>query len=476
MSKKIPFYLFLKRAFILVTLVVLYVSCVGETVTGKARVIAMTDGEVDDRCSMIRMLLYSNDIELLGIVQTNSCFQRKGWSSENWIEKQIDAYEEVYPNLIIHDPEYPTPDYLKSIIYVGDENPDHIVVDHNAPARIPGTACAIDTKDWEDTPGSDRIVEVLLEDDSRPVYLQAWGGGNTAARAFDKLKRDFPDEYENAVSKAIMYNIWYQDGAGNYIEKFHPGVTMVLSHHFSGTWDYGSQFYTFDFVSERLHKNSGPLAALYPQSHISEGDNPSFLYSLGNGLRGHEDPSYGGWGGRFYKVDGFENVYRDIDRGSYMRWIEYGNRDFENRLEWCVQNEYEKANHAPEIEIVGRLDRTVKSGDRVPLIAKVKDDDAFNFTKMWNLYGPIYQQHGVKFEQYIEIAKQQPLFRILWWQFQGPGTYPEIVQIIDSDKEAAHFIAPEVSDPKTIHIILEVKDQGVPALTSFQRVIVTVEP
>ena len=79
---------------------------------------------------------------------------------------------------------------------------------------------------------------------------------------------------------------------------------MLLSHYFNGTWDYGSQRYTKSFVKDYLHNNHGPLAALYPQDHISEGDSPSFLYTLGNGLRGFEDPTYGGWGGRFYKVDG----------------------------------------------------------------------------------------------------------------------------------------------------------------------------
>jgi len=54
----------------------------------KPRVIAMTDGEIDDRCSMIRFLLYSNDMDIAAIIQTNSVFQEKGWSSEKWLEKQ----------------------------------------------------------------------------------------------------------------------------------------------------------------------------------------------------------------------------------------------------------------------------------------------------------------------------------------------------------------------------------------------------
>ena len=93
-----------------------------------------------------------------------------------------------------------------------------------------------------------------------------------------------------------------------------------MSYYFSGTWDYGSQRYTDGFAKNYLHNGHGPLAALYPQDYISEGDSPAFLYTLGSGLRGYEDPTYGGWGGQFYKIEGLKNVYRDVDRGSYLRW------------------------------------------------------------------------------------------------------------------------------------------------------------
>ncbi|HEX8357790.1 MAG TPA: nucleoside hydrolase-like domain-containing protein, partial [Segetibacter sp.] len=69
----------------------------------KARVIAMTDGEVDDHSSMIRFLLYTCDINLLAIIETNSVYQRQGHSKEDWYEKQLAAYEKVYPNLIKHN-------------------------------------------------------------------------------------------------------------------------------------------------------------------------------------------------------------------------------------------------------------------------------------------------------------------------------------------------------------------------------------
>ncbi len=44
------------------------------------------------------------------------------------------------------------------------------------------------------TPGSRRIVEVLLDDKPGPVYLQAWGGTNTIARALKTIQDRHPGQ------------------------------------------------------------------------------------------------------------------------------------------------------------------------------------------------------------------------------------------------------------------------------------------
>ena len=58
------------------------------------------------------------------------------------------------------------------------------------------------------------------------------------------------------------------------------------------------------------------------------------------------------------------------------------------------------------------------------------------------------------------------------------GTYasnrPIIIQ--DNTKQSAYFIAPVVSKAETIHVILSLTDNGVPALTRYQRIILTVLP
>lgn len=419
-------------------------------VNNKPRVIVMTDGEIDDQSSMIRFLLYSCDVDVLAIIETNSVYQKNGHSKENWYEKQLEAYEHVYPNLIIHNTDYPTVEKLRKISYVGDEDYDHLK-NLGGKSQRPGAKVVYNPDDWADTPGSDRIVEVLLDKNPDPVYIQAWGGGNTAARAFYKLKTAYPNDYIRAVSKAIMYNIIYQDGAGNYIENNHPKVTMLFCGSFNGTWDYNSQKITYDFIKNNVKNNHGQLGKLYPQDYVSEGDSPSFLYTVNNGLRNYMNPAYGGWGGRFEKFHQFENVFVDAKddddrRKPLSRWIGDANNNFQARMDWCISSSYEKANHSPLVKVTGRKNLIVKSGKNIKLNARKSSDP---------------DQNDIQFS---------------WWQYKEAGSYKEVVKIQDSESVKSHFIAPVVIKPETIHIILKVTDNGSPALCTYERIIFTIVP
>ena len=138
----------------------------------RPRIIATTDGEIDDRCSMVRFLLYANEWDIEGIIYNSSKFHWKGhrWAGEQWIEEDIARYESFYDTLKQHAQGFPTPDELRKLVWVG--NIDNV-----------GEMGA-------DTPGSNRIIEVLLDSDPGPVYLQAWGGTNTIARALWKIQHE----------------------------------------------------------------------------------------------------------------------------------------------------------------------------------------------------------------------------------------------------------------------------------------------
>jgi Protein of unknown function (DUF1593) len=112
----------------------------------KPRVIVTTDGEIDDRCSMIRFLMYANEFNIEGVIYTSSRFHWLGqtWAGVEWIHSQIEMYSRIYANLRQNADGYPTPDELRSKVYVGNiENVGEME---------------------QDTPGADRIVQVLLDD------------------------------------------------------------------------------------------------------------------------------------------------------------------------------------------------------------------------------------------------------------------------------------------------------------------------
>lgn len=52
------------------------------------------------------------------------------------------------------------------------------------------------------------------------------------------------------------------------------------------------------WLADHIKNGHGPLCAAYPQEYTSEGDTPSFMPLIRNGLEQHTDYTLGGWGGR----------------------------------------------------------------------------------------------------------------------------------------------------------------------------------
>jgi hypothetical protein len=160
----------------------------------KPRVIVTSDGEIDDECSLVRFLLYANEWDVEGIVTSISQYHWQGhrWAGDDWALPYLDAYAKVYPNLVKHDPRYPTPEYLRSRTVLGNVNSEGEME--------------------EATAGSQLIVKVLLDEtDDRPVWLQAWGGPNTIARALKTIEEKHPEKMSAVAKKIRFYFIWEQD-------------------------------------------------------------------------------------------------------------------------------------------------------------------------------------------------------------------------------------------------------------------------
>ena len=411
----------------------------------RPRIIATTDGEIDDRCSMVRFLLYANEWDIEGIIISSSKFHWDGhkWAGIKWIDGQIDQYAKVYETLKQHATGFPSPKELKSKVWVGNIS----------------NVGAMD----KDTPGSDRIVEVLLDNKPEPVYLQAWGGTNTIARALWKIQHKHPDQMKKVSNKAVIFIILDQDTTfRKYIEPNWPDLQVLGSFSQFGCIAYRwnqripspqKSFFEKPWMEANILKGHGPLCSLYEAKNgafRSEGDSPAFMHQIRVGLRSMEEPGYGGWGGRFVREKPDSNTWRganddgDINKAIW-RWAEAFQNDWAARADWCVKS-YKEANHPPVVKLSSKLDLRAKPGQTVKLNAKgTKDPDGDKLTYKW-------------------------------WQYKEPGSYKGTVNIKNASKQQASFVVPgNAKKGQTVHIICEVTDTGSPPLTRYQRVIVNIE-
>ncbi|MCJ7812632.1 DUF1593 domain-containing protein [bacterium] len=478
-----------------------------QTISAKSRTIVTTDGEVDDMDSFIRFLLYANEFDVEGLVYSSSQWHYAGdgqgtlftsempmtarrygtrtdlrWPGTNWMQQIIGKYAEIYDNLIKHDPNYPTPQYLLSIIRVGN-------IEFEGEMK-------------KDTEGSNFIKEILLDDEIAPLYLQVWGGTNTVARALKSIEDEYKGTpewekiYNKVSGKAVIYTILDQDATyRNYIAPNWPEVKILYNSSQFGSFAYFwpravpaelKPYFSGKWFAENIKFNHGPLLEGYflwgdgqqitsdPEhtqgnlqnaiaqgrsqyDFLSEGDSPAFFYLLDTGLRSMENPSYGGWGGRFIQSE--TNPYRWEDRGRatdynpytdttdmaypQSRWINVLQNDFAARADWCILS-VDEANHPPIVTLNHSTDLTAAPGTKVELTGTANDPDG----------DPVSYR---------------------WWQYQEAGTYTGIVDILDAENQLTSFMIPEDAIAgKTIHMILEVTDLGTPPLTRYQRVIITI--
>lgn len=456
-------------------LVLVLAGCV-TLADGRARVIATTDGEIDDECSMVRFLLCSNEFDVEGIVVSSSQYHWRGyrWAGDDWVQPYLEAYAKVYPNLIKHDKRYPSPEYLRSRTAIGNVDAE-------------GEMEKI-------TPGSELIVKVLLDrSDPRPVWLQAWGGVNTIARALKTIEERYPSRMEEVARKIRLFLIWEQDSTYQDYIRPHWGkynILTIISDQFEAIayrWrqilpPYQQQFFTAEWMKRNILENHGPLTALYKAnedgSFRSEGDSPAFLHNIETGLRNMESPDWGGWGGRYIRVR--ENTWLDpVPEPGYhypegrwysssawsrqhmrsanpnrawieqyfrpiWRWLEAVQNDFAARADWCVKP-YQEANHPPVVKLAHPVDITAAPGQTIRLnAAGTSDPDGDEL-------------------------------RYRWWHYREPSTYPGEVEIRHADRQAASFTVPkDAQKGQTIHVVCEVTDKGEPPLARYQRVVITV--
>jgi hypothetical protein len=459
-------------------LVLLALTFGAEAQPQKNRVIVLTDIEADpdDSQSLVRFLTYCNQWDVEGLIATTSIHQKTRVAPET-IVKILTAYGKVQPNLLKHEQGYPAEGQLKSKVTQG-----------LAVYGMEGVG------EGKDSPGSEWIIQALTKADDRPIWFTVWGGPNVLAQALWKIKKTKSSgEAEKIYKKIRIYTISDQDDSGPWIRKTFPGIFYIVTPGYNysyATWlgmsfpapGSNKEVTSNDWLAKNIQQGHGPLGAAYPDvAYGMEGDTPTFLNLISNGLSYPEHPDIGGWGGRYelylppfrdsnagmFKRDNWPkdepetrpiwtnaNDSIAVDKESYAsnqatiwRWREAIQNDFAARMLWCTKP-FEEANHPPVPKVAHPESFTVKSGEQFHLNADgTTDPDGDSMSYLWFQYKEAGSYKGaVSFRPYVATLYDIPV------------------------------TAPKVTKPETIHFILQVKDKGTPALTRYKRVVVTVVP
>ena len=180
----------------------------------QSRLLVLTDIEADpdDTQSLVRLLLYSNEIDLEGLVATTSIHMQSEIHPDS-IRAVINAYDRVRANLLKHAPGYPAgADLLKRVV---EGQPSY------------GMAAVGKGKD---TAGSQLILRALESPDPRPLWVTAWGGPNTLAQALFSLREARGAEAAaKLVAKLRVHTISDQDDSGAWMRREFPTLFYIVS-------------------------------------------------------------------------------------------------------------------------------------------------------------------------------------------------------------------------------------------------------
>lgn len=477
----------------------------------KPRIIITADPELDDANSLIRFLLYSTDVKVEGLIYASSQFHWTGdgkgtkfsvpnreynrnglnlcpcesyrWAEgERFIDDIVELYEKVYPNLKVHNADYPSPDYLKSKIRFGN--------------------IEFDGDYSKDTPGSDLIKTLMLDDNKEPLYITAWGGQSTIARALKSIQdqyektKEWKEVRKKVLSKVILLPSGDQDDTyAKYIKPNWPEIDyrqMGKGPNYAyfapiNPTEENALYVTPGWVADNI-TSRGPLGAYYrvwgdgrqmvkgdifdffgmagytsdelkkmgymvwmpvqPKgTFLGEGDNPTFMNMLNNGLRAFEQGSYGGWGGKQVTPGVGMGIFNPTEKETgppFPNFWPEAQHDFAARMKWSVTPKYEDANHEPIVRIIGSNEISAKPGEKIVLKGEVSDPDKNSASTKW-------------------------------WQF-NVGTYTGRINIQDSTSLSIEVVVPsDAQKGQTIHLILEATDDAPIPLTRYQRVVITVK-
>lgn len=419
--------------------------------------IAPADVEPDDMESMVRLMAYADMFEIEALITS------VGWNCDpypaewaEYLQRVIEAYRKDVPKLMRRSGQqefmpledenkqqyigyWPSADYVKSRAVMGS---------------IHGGIKAIGADN--DSPGSELLIRLADEDDTRPIYVAAWGGANTLAQAIWRVKQTrSAEELKKFVRKFRIYTITDQDMQYSMRMNRSYSSHMWLRREFADdlqfVWDEGTWQEQCELGKRhwQQHKDNiqgrGALGGEYPTYKWGvEGDTPSFLYVMPNGLNNPEDPHQCGWAGyheRGMCADSLTTAWtswqepvRSISVGYKQRFYPDELNDFMARMQWAAEG---KGNLNPYIVI---------------------PNDTINITISLSL------------DASKSFDPDGDNLQFSWWQ------QPEIgktkVKIEQADQPIATLRIPADAKGDTIHIICEVHDDGPYHLPAYRRIII----
>jgi hypothetical protein len=460
---------------------------------GKPRMIVISDigNEPDDQMSLVRLLLYSNQLDIEGLIATTSTWQKTAVHPET-MRKLVEAYGQVRPNLRLHAKGWPEAAELMSKVYAGQ--------------TAYGMAATGEHKSSE---GSEAIARAVERDDARPLWICLWGGANTLAQALMDLRtRHTAEETARLFGRLRVSAISDQDDAGPWIRREFPDLfwvgtpsTPTGGEYAYATWTgisgdayyrngEGADFSTVTNEWLEAHIRKGPLGKLYPRFlFIMEGDTPSYLGLIDNGLNAYRRPDWGGWGGRYVfrqpygethaiwtqggdefarvtsqdTVTGVDGKVHVSDQATIWRWRTAFQNDFAARMGWTVED-FAHASHEPLAVVNGKggtapLEMNAAVGQTVTLDAAGSSDPDgrglsfgwFHYTEAGIADGNLAAVTLTNADTARVTVRADAVCRPMW--------LPEMVRCKGTG---------------TTHIVLAVTNKGALPLTSYRRVILHV--
>ncbi len=468
----------------------------------KTRLIICADmgNEHDEMQQMAHMLACCNEFELEGLIAVTGKFlrpEKTGYRSivhPELFHELIDAYEKVLPNLAKHANGWPQPDYLRSIVKSGQA----------------GYGIR-DVGEGKTSEGAQLILDAIEKPDPRPIWVVVNAGSNTLAQALYVMKTTrSAAELRQAVAKLRVYENGSQDNAGAWIasefQEIHwirsnyqtyayggPGLkagdtSRGLGPHQWKPFEYSAQGQA-DWTAEHVQNNHGALGAAYPDrmfkvgvGFMEGGGTIPWMGLVNKGLFDINQPSWGGWSGRFTdkKVACFWSRHGDIRpdeelmapfyvfREASDYWIDPQDgevyvgdyvpiwrfrpamyADFAARMDWCVRS-YADANHHPVAAVDGDTSDTI-----VRLRATPGESLSFDASASSDPDGDALQYK--------------------WWIYEEAGSYSGNVAVSGADSPQVSLTIPTGARNEQIHLILEIRDKDPEvALTDYRRIVIDV--